>query len=107
MGLGSKVPVSSATYLGQLRARTANLRTNIMDLGGFDSSITLILKGWNSRSHRGFPGSFESSNLSRDNVSRKIELCRHAPKGHPQIAKGGSNHEIMQRIHVQSLCDHF
>ena len=29
-------------------------------------------KGWNSQAHRGFPGTFESSNLRRDNVSREI-----------------------------------
>ena len=29
-------------------------------------------KGWNSHVHRGLPGKFESSDLSRDNVSRKI-----------------------------------
>ena len=46
---------------------------------GFDSSIILSLKGWNSHVHRGFPGKgwnshvhrgfpgkFESSNVSRD-----------------------------------------
>ena len=30
------------------------------------------LKGWNSQAHRGFPGKFESSNVSRGNVSREI-----------------------------------
>ena len=29
-------------------------------------------KGWNSQDCRGFPGKFESSNLSRDNLSREI-----------------------------------
>ena len=29
-------------------------------------------KGWNSQAHRGFPGKFESSNVSRDNVTREI-----------------------------------
>ena len=29
-------------------------------------------KGWNSQVHRGFPAKFESSNLSRDNLSREI-----------------------------------
>ena len=32
----------------------------------------LNIKGWNSHVHRGFPGKFESSNLSRDNVSGEI-----------------------------------
>ena len=32
----------------------------------------LNLKGWNSQVHRGFPRKSESSNVSRDNVSREI-----------------------------------
>ena len=32
----------------------------------------LNLKGWNSHAHRGLPGKFESSNLSRDDMSREI-----------------------------------
>ena len=51
---------------------TANLRTYIMDFRGFDASIILIVRGWNSQAHRKFPGKFESNNLSRDNVSREI-----------------------------------
>ena len=31
----------------------------------------LKFKGWNSQAHREFPGKFESSNLSRDNLSRE------------------------------------
>ena len=59
------------------RCITANLRTNIIDFRGFDSSIIVIqrggiLKGWNFHVHRGFPGIIESSNVSRDNVSREI-----------------------------------
>ena len=58
---------------GRRRRATPNLRTNIMAFRGFDSSIINInSKGWNSHVHRGFPGKFESSNLSRDNVSREI-----------------------------------
>ena len=34
--------------------------------------INLDFKGWNSQAHREFPGKFESSNVSRDNVSREI-----------------------------------
>ena len=49
----------------------ANLPTNIMDFKGFDSSIILIFKGWNSQAQREFPGKFESSNLSRDSVRRE------------------------------------
>ena len=43
-----------------------------MDFRGSDSSIILVLRGWNPPVHRGFPGKFESSNLSRENVSREI-----------------------------------
>ena len=50
-------------------ARTANLRTEILDLGGFDSSRILIV---NSHVHRELPGEFELSNLSRNNLSREI-----------------------------------
>ena len=32
----------------------------------------LNFKGWNSQAHRQFPGEFESSNVSRGNVSREI-----------------------------------
>ena len=31
-----------------------------------------MFKGWNSHVHGEFPGKFESSNLSRDNLSREI-----------------------------------
>ena len=47
----------------------ANLPTHVMDFTGFDSKHNLNCKGWNSQAHRGFPGCFESSNLSRDNGS--------------------------------------
>ena len=50
---------------------TANLR-KILEFGGSDSSRILILRGGNSQAHRGFPGMFESGNLSRDNLSREI-----------------------------------
>ena len=50
--------------------RTANLCTKIMDFRGFDSSRILI--GWNSQAHGELPRKFESSNLSRDNLSREI-----------------------------------
>ena len=36
----------------------------------------LNLKGWNFKAHREFPGKFESSNVSRDNVSREIGRTR-------------------------------
>ena len=34
-------------------------------------------QGWNSQAHRGFPGKFESSHLSRDNVRREIGCMEH------------------------------
>ena len=43
-----------------------------MDFRGFDSIIILIIRGGDSHLHSGFPGMFESSNLSMDNGSRKI-----------------------------------
>ena len=43
-----------------------------MEFRGFDSSIVLILKGWNAHVRSGFPRNLESSNLSRDNARRKI-----------------------------------
>ena len=50
----------------------ADLRTKILDFGGFDSSRILTFKGRNSQAYRGFSGKFESRNLSRDNPSREI-----------------------------------
>ena len=51
--------------------RTPNLPTDIVDFRGFDSSTILDLRGEIPKP-RGFPGKFESSNISRDNVSREI-----------------------------------
>ena len=51
---------------------TSNLPTNIVGFRGFDSSIFFILRLWNSQAHRESPGKLESSNVSRDNVSRRI-----------------------------------
>ena len=52
---------------------TANLRTNILEFRGFDSSIILIvIKGWNSQSYGEFTGSLESTNLSREIRIREI-----------------------------------
>ena len=50
---------------------TPNLPTDIVDFRGFDSSIILV-KGGNSHVHREFNGKLESSNVSRDSVSREI-----------------------------------
>ena len=49
-----------------------HLPTNIVDFEGVDSSIISILKGWNSHVQREITGKLESSNVSRDNVSREI-----------------------------------
>ena len=49
-----------------------NHPANIVDFGGFDSSIILNLRGGILMSIGGFPGKFESSNVSRDNVRREI-----------------------------------
>ena len=42
---------------------------NLVDFGGFDSSIILTqrggIQGWHSHVHRGLPGKLESSNVSR------------------------------------------
>ena len=46
--------------------------TNIMYFRGFDSSIILIIRGGIPMSIGDSLGKFESSNLSRDNVSREI-----------------------------------
>ena len=54
---------------------TPNLPTNIVDFRGFDSSTILISRGGIPRPlgiPRDFPGKFDSSNVSRDNVSREI-----------------------------------
>ena len=42
---------------------TANLRTKILDFGGFDSGIILIVKGWNSQAPKEFPGSLTQAIL--------------------------------------------
>ena len=50
---------------------TPNLPANIMDFRGLDSSIILIVKEWNSQARREFHVKFDSSNVSRRNVSRR------------------------------------
>ena len=47
--------------------RTANLGTKILDF-----RQNLNITGWSSHIHREFPRYFESTNLSRDNLSREI-----------------------------------
>ena len=44
-------------------------------------TLDLNVKGWNSQAHREFPGKFESSNLSRDNLRREIgRMIREGPR---------------------------
>ena len=45
--------------------------TTILDVRGFDSSTILKLRGRTSHVRRESPGKFESTNLSRDNLSRE------------------------------------
>ena len=51
---------------------TPNLPTSIVDFRGLDSSTILISRGGILTSIGDLPEKFESSNLSRDNVSREI-----------------------------------
>ena len=51
---------------------TADLRTKILDFRGFDSSRILILRGGIPRPTGQFPGNLESTNLSREILSREI-----------------------------------
>ena len=51
---------------------TANLRTNIMDVRGFDSSICLNLRGGIPRPKGDFPESLTQAMLVGCNVSREI-----------------------------------
>ena len=43
-----------------------------MDFRGFDSNINLEFTGWNSQAQRKSSVKFDSSNVSRRNVSRRI-----------------------------------
>ena len=52
--------------------RPIPLLTNIVDFRGVWLEHNLNSKGWNSQAHREVPGKFESSNVSRENVSRGI-----------------------------------
>ena len=53
-----------------------HIHTNIVDFKRFDSSMILMFKGRNSQAHREFPGKFESSNVSRGNISGEIGRSR-------------------------------
>ena len=66
--------------------RPASLRTKILDFRGVDSSIILIFRGGILMSMGEFPGSFESGNLSRDNLSREIGRSSSQTAGQPAPA---------------------
>ena len=56
---------------------TANFRTKILDFRGFDSSRILTLRGGIPRPIGSFPGNLESTNLSKDNLSREtVRTCK-------------------------------
>ena len=59
------------TYIHITRP-AANLRNKIMDVRGFDSSISFIIRYEIPHALRVFPGSLESRNLSRGDLSREI-----------------------------------
>ena len=79
-----------------------------MDFRGFDSSIINInCKGWNSHVHRGFPGKSESSNLSRDNVSREIGRTLLTSLVQSIIKDSEVPRSLNLRIHVsKGTCSH-
>ena len=86
----------------QQAASTANLRTRILDYRGFELEHNLNWKGWNSQANRTFPGSFESTNLGRDNLSRETGRmsCLQGVRGHPcctLIAAISSGSNTLQR----------
>ena len=76
-------------------ARTANLRTKILDFRGFDSNLNLNFKGWKSYVHREFPGKFEPTKLNRESLSREIAR-RSIVRGPLQLA--GAILEELQRL---------
>ena len=55
------------------RLRPTFIRTRNLDFRGFGPKQNLNIKGWNSHVHRESPRHFESTNLSRRNLSREIE----------------------------------
>ena len=61
-----------AAVMGQIINAVGNNRGRTPEFPGFDSSRSLMFKGWSSHVHREFPGQFESANLSGDNLSGEI-----------------------------------
>ena len=73
--LGIASQCASEGQIDPKKKSTANLRTKIPDFRGFDSSRISIVRGeilTCGHVHREFNGKFESSNLSRNNISREI-----------------------------------
>ena len=66
--------------------RTAIVPTSVVDFGGFDSSMTLILRGGIHRPME-LPGNFESSYLSRENVSREMLGISSKPCAAPMLSE--------------------
>ena len=73
----------------------AYLRTKIMDFRRFDSSRVLISRGGILMSIGNVPEVFESTNLSRDNLSREIGRTpsfHHRNSAGPDADLGMSQH---------------
>ena len=62
------------SYSSERRVLWSISELRFLDFGGFDSEQNIDLKGWSSQAHREFPGNVESTNLSRDNLSREIDM---------------------------------
>ena len=69
----------AARRSAEVAPSTANLRANIMDFRGFDSSIILMLRGEIPRPIGSFPESLSQAILSRDSVSRGMGRTREGP----------------------------
>ena len=54
---------------------TANIRTNIMDFRGSDSSTILIVKGWYSQAHREFPEILSQAILVGIMLVGRVGVC--------------------------------
>ena len=72
----------------------------------------LHVKGWNSQVHREFPGSFESTKLSRDNRSREIGRsfrlpCALGAPGRPRWIHAGLGAEAAAGLRVGAQIDRY
>ena len=79
-GVRECISLHDVTYLHDV---TANLWIKILDFRGFDSSKILMLRGGILMSIGNFPGKLESSNLSREILSREIGRTGIREKTHP------------------------